>query len=320
MSPGLLMLLSFAAAAVAVVGLYSIAADLLFRDRARVARRLDDEFRRTQREQVRSSPLFKNLGRLSAEAASEFARVPVRERLGLFVEQSGVAVSLRQVVGLSAAAAVAAAGLVLLVAPSPPMIAVAAVAAATGPGLYVHLKRNTRLAKMSRQMPDAFDLMARVIRAGQTTEQAVQAVADEFDLPLGAEFGYCAEQQNLGLSPELAFRDLARRAGLLEMRIFVLAVLVQQQTGGNLAEILEKLSHMVRERFRIKGKIQALTAEGRMQAVVLLVLPVLLLGILMLLSPAYAAAVVKYPLMFVVMLAVEAVGAVWIRAIVNFDY
>ena len=139
--------------------------------------------------------------------------------------------------------------------------------------VYVQLKRKARLEKLLSQLPDAFDLMARVIRAGQTMSQALQAVADEFDQPIAAEFAYCYEQQNLGLPPEVAFRDLARRTGLLEIKIFVLALLVQQQTGGNLAELLDKLADVVRERFRIRGKIKALTAEGRMQALVLLVLP-----------------------------------------------
>ena len=105
--------------------------------------------------------------------------------------------------------------------------------------------------------------MGRVVRAGQTISQALQAVADEFPPPIAAEFAYCYEQQNLGLSPESALRDLARRTGLLEIKIFVLALLVQQQTGGNLAELLDKLSGIIRERFRIRGQIKTLTAEGR---------------------------------------------------------
>jgi tight adherence protein B len=161
--------------------------------------------------------------------------------------------------------------------------------------------------------------MARVIRAGQTMSQALQAVADEFDQPIGGEFGFCYEQQNLGLSPELALRDLARRTGLLEMKIFVLALLIQQQTGGNLTEMLDKLAGVVRERFRMRGKIRALTAEGRMQAVVLLVLPFALLFIMMMMNDVYARAVVQYPNMILAILVSEAIGAVWIRKIVNFD-
>src|SRR5207237_2659105 len=122
------------------------------------------------------------------------------------------------------------------------------------PFLYVLIKRNKRISRMTNQLPHAFDLMARVIRAGQTMPQAIQAVGDGFDQPLAAEFTYCFEQQNLGLSPELSLRDLARRTGLLEVKIFVLALVVQQESGGNLAELLEKLATVMRDRFKIKGK------------------------------------------------------------------
>src|SRR5207245_8851808 len=142
--------------------------------------------------------------------------------------------------------------------------------------LFVLMKRNARLQKIMSQLPDAFDLMARIIRAGQTMSQGLQAVADEFDQPIAGEFAYCYEQQNLGLSPEVALRDLAQRTGLLEIKIFVLALLVQQQSGGNLAEMLDKLAGIIRERFKLRGKIRALTAEGRLQAGVLLALPPLL--------------------------------------------
>src|SRR5262249_37270971 len=181
-------------------------------------------------------------------------------------------------------------------------------------------KWKARMGKMLRQLPDAFDLMARVIRAGQTTAQAVQAVADEFDQPLAVEFSYCAEQQNLGLSPEEAFRDLARRTGLLELKIFVLALLVQQQSGGNLAEVLDKLAGVVRERFRMQNKIRALTAEGRLQGLVLLILPFAVLAGMMLFNQNYADTVVRYPGLVLVMLVMEAIGALWIRKVVNFDY
>src|SRR5262249_7228665 len=93
------------------------------------------------------------------------------------------------------------------------------------PVLYVHYRRKARLQKLMSQLPDAFDLMARVTRAGQTMSQALQAVSDEFDPPVGTEFALCFEQQNLGLPPELSLRELARRTGLLEIKIFVLAML-----------------------------------------------------------------------------------------------
>jgi tight adherence protein B len=182
------------------------------------------------------------------------------------------------------------------------------------------MKQRARLNKMLAQLPDAFDLMARVIRAGQTMSQALQAVADEFEPPLAGEFAYCYEQQNMGLAPEFALRDLARRTGLLEIKIFVLALLVQQQTGGNLAEVLEKLATVVRERFRMRGKIKALTAEGRLQAIVLLgLIPVMFMAILIL-NRNYGQILLDRPMLLAGMGVSEAVGLLWIRRIINFDF
>jgi tight adherence protein B len=186
--------------------------------------------------------------------------------------------------------------------------------------VYVRVKQKARLDKLQAQLPDAFDLMARVIRAGQTMSQALQAVADEFEQPIAGEFVYCYEQQNMGLSPELALRDLARRTGLLEVKIFVLAVLVQQQTGGNLAEMLERLAAIVRDRFRMRAKIQALTAEGRMQAVVLLAMVPALFLLLLILNRSYAQVLLDRPELLIATGVAEAVGAIWIRKIVNFDF
>lgn len=318
MPPLLLTALTFVAAVLAVVGLYSVWRDLYSRDK--VAKRLDDELRGRQREQIRSSPLFKDLGRLAKEASEEEETATAGERFAAMVEQSAVNVTPRKLLLMAAAAALVAAALVGVIRPNVFVIAAAGLVGGAIPLLYVYAKWKARMEKMLRQLPDAFDLMSRVIRAGSSMTQAMQAVADEFDQPLAGEFGYCYEQQNLGLAPEVSLRDLARRTGLLEIKIFVLALLVQQQSGGNLAEVLDKLSVVVRERFRIRGKISALTAEGRMQAIVLLVLPFALMGLLMLMNANYAATVMKYPAIIGVMVVIEAFGAIWIRKIVNFDY
>jgi tight adherence protein B len=198
--------------------------------------------------------------------------------------------------------------------------ALATVVGTSAPFLYVSLKRKARLEKLLSQLPDAFDLMARVIRAGQTMSQALLAVADEFETPVATEFAFCFEQQNLGLPPEISLRELARRTGLVEIRIFVLSLLVQQQTGGNLAELLDKLAGVIRERFRIRGKIKALTAEGRMQAAVLLALPPLMFLVIMLMNPNYGRVLYQYPGLLIGMVVSELFGALWIRKIVNFDF
>ncbi len=162
-------------------------------------------------------------------------------------------------------------------------------------------------------------MMSRVLRSGQTISQSIQAVADEFSPPIAEEFGFCYEQQNLGLSPEAAMRQLAQRTGLLEIRIFVVAVMVHRQTGGNLSELLDKISHVIRERFRISGYIRALTAEGRLQAIILLALPPLMIFLLLALNRDYMMTIFKYPSLLIVMFTCEILGALWMRKIVNFE-
>jgi tight adherence protein B len=319
-NPTILLLLTFLAGTMAVVGVYSILSDLYLRDRNRVARRIDEEFRQRQRDRARQSPLFKAIGELAAEAAAEDdGPRGLRPRLEALIEQSGLSWTVGRLLTLSACLGLGFGTLAWLL--SGPLAA-AGLAPLGGalPVLYARYKQKVRKNRLLAQLPDAFDLMARVIRAGQTMSQALQAVADEFEAPIAAEFSYCYEQQNLGLAPELSLRDLARRTGLIEVKIFVLAILVQQQTGGNLSEMLEKLAQVVRERFRMLGKIRALTAEGRFQAAVLLVLPPAIFLLILLLNRQYGQMLLDRPALLVAVFVSELFGALWIRKIVNFDF
>jgi tight adherence protein B len=188
------------------------------------------------------------------------------------------------------------------------------------PLLYVQFKRHQRLEALRAQLSDVFDLISRVLQAGQTMSQAMQSVAQEFKPPVSLEFGLCFEQQNLGLAPEFAVKDLARRTGLLEIKIFVLAVMVHRQTGGNLTELLDKLALIVRDRFRIRGMISSLTAEGRMQGLILLVLPPLMFVLLLFVNHDYAMKLFDHPELPIGCMISMTFGALWIRKIVNFDF
>jgi tight adherence protein B len=115
-------------------------------------------------------------------------------------------------------------------------------------------------------------------------------------------------------------RDLARRTGLLEVKIFVTAIIVQQQTGGSLAEMLDRLAHVIRQRHRTRGQIRTLTAEGRLQAIILLALPVVLFFGFLVLLPDYESKLLEHPSLIVTTLSFELIGALWIRKIVNFDF
>jgi tight adherence protein B len=188
------------------------------------------------------------------------------------------------------------------------------------PILVVARARHKRQDQLRAQFSDVLELMSRVLRAGQTVSQAMHAVSEEFKPPISFEFVYCYEQQNMGLAPEIAFKDLTQRTGILEIKIFVLAVLVHRQAGGNLAELFDKLSFIVRERFRVRGDIQALTGEGRMQALVLMILPVGLWCALAVLNRSYAMKLFDHPSLVVATLISMLLGAFWVRKIVNFDF
>lgn len=320
-----LPLLTFLVATLSVAAGYTVVTELLRRDARRTRRRLESEFPKPGDRPP--TTLFKTLdqiqlgeaGRLGAAHTAPIpAAIGLRQRLQTLLDQSGLMLTLRQLLGLTLLAAVGAGSLgVPLLGPwlSIPLVFLGAAA----PLVYVRWRRDGRRRLFQTQLPGAFDLMARVLRAGQSVPQAFQAVADTFDQPIAGEFAQCQEQQNLGMLPELTLRDLARRTGVLEARIFVMAMLIQQQTGGNLSEVLERLAGLMRERVRIRSHIRALTAEGRLQAVVLLVLPPLMLVVMRFINRRYADILFDHWGLLAAMSVSMAVGALWIRKIVNFD-
>jgi tight adherence protein B len=322
LSPTLLSLMTFVAAIMLVAGVYSIVSDVYLRDRSRVARRVDDEFRKRLRARAEKSMLFKDLRELSADAVAGAGdeRPTLRQKFELMVEQSGLELTPTRLAAIAAGSAITLGLLGAVVRRDPLTAAVGALLGAGVPLFYVNLKRNQRQEKLLSQLPDAFDLMSRVIRAGQTMSQALLAVADEFSPPIAGEFAFCYEQQNLGLSAETAMRELARRTGLVELKIFVLAMLVQQQTGGNLAEMLDKLANIIRERYKMRGKVKALTAEGRIQAMILLGLPPGMFLLMMSMNRSYSGVLLEHPGLIWTVLISETIGALWIRKIVNFDF
>lgn len=320
MPPILLPVLAFLAIVLAFAGVYSFLADLYLRDRALVRNRLNAEFRGELRDRAKKSPLFKDLSKVAAEVAGEAgAKLSLRQHCQLLLDQSGVPVTLGRLLAIAATLGLVLGGVAGAVQRSPLTGAIVAVFGAGLPFFYVWWKRSAKMEKLLTQLPEAFDLMARVIRVGQTPARAMHAVAEEFEAPIGAEFAYCYEQQNLGLPSGIVLRDLAQRNGVLELHIFVIAMLVQQQTGGSLAELLENLAMVVRERLFLHDKVKTLTAEGRMQAVVLMVLPPLMFVVMLMVNYSYAVALFEYPSLILAGLASMAVGALWIRKIVNFE-
>ena len=169
------------------------------------------------------------------------------------------------------------------------------------------------------QLPGAFTLMARVLRSGQSIDQAMLAVADAFQEPLAREFALCHEQQELGLRQEVILRDMAQRSGILELRIFAMAVIIQRQVGGNLSEVLDRLADMVRERLTLKQQIRTLTAEGRLQGWTLVVLPIVVFAITYFLNRQYAQLLLDRKELLLATAGSMTAGILWIRRIVRFE-
>ena len=148
-----------------------------------------------------------------------------------------------------------------------------AVAAGFFPLLWLVLRRRRRLSRFAGQLPDALELMARALRSGHSLASGFSLVPQEMADPIAKEFNRVFEEQNLGIPVEEALEHMTDRVPNLDLRFFATAVILQRQTGGDLAEILDKIGRLVRERFQIWGQVQALTGEGRLSGIVLMALP-----------------------------------------------
>jgi tight adherence protein B len=155
------------------------------------------------------------------------------------------------------------------------------------PVVYLQYKRRRRIEQFQEQLPEALDLMGRALKAGHAFTSGLKLAADEFDAPLGREFQRTVDEINFGASVADALHHLAERVDCAEARFFVVSVLLQRETGGNLTEILANLAHIIRERFKLHGKIRVLSAEGRLSGLVLVILPMLLLAWLHISTPKY---------------------------------
>lgn len=193
-------------------------------------------------------------------------------------------------------------------------------AAGVLPFLWLVLRRRKRLRKFGTQLPEALDMLGRSLRSGQSLSFGINMVAAEIAAPLGTEFGRLYEEQNLGVSLEDSLKSLSERVPNLDLRFFTTAVILQRQTGGDLAEILDKISHLIRERFEIWGQIQALTGEGRLSGIVLLALPILLFGVMYRMNHDYLCSLFTDPMgkkMLLGAVILQVLGALVIRKIVD---
>jgi tight adherence protein B len=171
-----------------------------------------------------------------------------------------------------------------------------AVACAGLPLFALRSKKKKRMAKFEKQLPEGLGLIARALRAGHAFTSGMKLASEEFGDPLGPEFDETLDEINFGVSVPEALKNLAQRVDCPDVRFFVVSVILQRETGGNLAEIIENLAHLIRERFKFRGKLRVLTAEGRLSATILLILPFVLFLAFLLLSPEYVVDLVIDPI------------------------
>jgi tight adherence protein B len=200
-----------------------------------------------------------------------------------------------------------------------PLLASAAGGAAL-PVLYVARKRTQRMRKIEHQLPDALDLMTRALRAGHAFSSSLQMASEELQDPLAAELRATHDEVNYGVSMQQALTNLSHRVPSMDVRYFVVAVLIQRESGGNLTEILSNLSRLIRERLKLMARVRVLSSEGRLSALVLIIMPFLLAGLLAVFNPTFMRPLWTDPLgisMVKVLLVMMAVGVVMLRQIVR---
>ena len=155
------------------------------------------------------------------------------------------------------------------------------------PFIWLWVKKTLRMKKFAAQLPDGMELVARALRAGHSLASGFHVVAHEMPDPICKEFARVYEEQNLGMTMEDSLQNLCDRVPNLDLRFFVTSVNIQRQTGGDLAEILDRIGHVIRERFKILGQVKALTAEGRLSGIVLIALPIGLFLMMLHMKPDY---------------------------------
>jgi tight adherence protein B len=190
------------------------------------------------------------------------------------------------------------------------------------PWLYLSIAKRRRMAKLTQQLPEALDSIVRSLRTGFALSMAFEMVAKEFSAPISTEFRKINEENKLWVSMKDSLENLLHRCDNMDMKLFVTSVLIQLEVGSNLTEVLDKLSYTIRERFKLKGHIKALTAEGRLSGWMLGVLPIFMGLIIYYISPNYIEPLFNTPMGNIILYAAGGLvifGALVIKKIVTID-
>lgn len=247
-------------------------------------------------------------------------KLQVATRVKRLLDQADLQITVTRLVMFSVMAGMLAALAVSMVSVSWLAVALAGLIAASMPFMHVIWRRKKRLNKFLEHLPDALDLMSRALSAGHAFAESLHMVATEMPEPIATEFRKTYEEQNLGLSLKLALENFSQRVPLLDLRLCITAIMIQRETGGNLAEILEKVAHTIRERFRIMEDLKTLTTSSRMSAWILCGLPIFVALTVTFLNPDYMGVLWSDPRghkLIAVALGMQISGMLVVRKILN---
>lgn len=216
-------------------------------------------------------------------------------RLRDFLSQAGLEMKPAKLLTISGFVAIFSALVVSIFLPHLPIVLFVAVVTAFAPIGIVAFKRGRRLRAFEERFPEALDLLGRAVRAGHAFTTGLEMIAKESAEPIAGEFRTAFDEQNFGLPLRDALMNLTDRVPLIDVRFFVTALLIQKETGGNLAEILDGLAHVIRDRFRIYREVRTRTAQGRLTAGILIALPPLMMAALSVLNPGYVSVLFTDP-------------------------
>jgi tight adherence protein B len=247
---------------------------------------------------------------------------PHMESLGRAIEQAGLSILAHRLVLLAILLAIGASLLILAITGNPILAALAFIAGGAAPFVFVFRKRRDRLEKFEEQLPDAVDVMKRALRAGHPFSTCIKLVSEDMDEPIAREFEHTFADINFGNDVRRALLGMVIRVPSSNLMAVVTAVLIQRETGGNLAEIFERISQVIRSRFRFGRRVKTLSAEGRLSAWILTLVPIVLFGVLWISTPSYLPPLLENPtgqkmIAFAVVMMVVAVF--WMRKIIRID-
>jgi len=254
---------------------------------------------------------------------SLLAKSSSAQRVQTFIQQSGVKMTVATFLLLTVVAGLGAFVLTRVLIQFLILAVLAGALAASLPYAYISRMRTVRTRKFEEHFPEAIDLISRALRAGHALPTGLQMVGDEIPAPVGTEFKLLYDQQNFGMTLPDALRVMASRVPVLDARFFVTAVLTQRDTGGNLAEVLDNLSAIIRERFKVKRQIRVISAHGRITGWVLAALPPSLAVVTLLINKDHLGTLTGDPLgqqMIIAAILMQVVGTLIIRKIVNIEY